>query len=225
MNDKLAEDLIVILAGQDDAQTLVNNQEFVDALQQAVINAPRDIDMLATSLFNALTSNAWMDRIDHRRGKRFRSQSFVKFVTDPLPEGLGTTIETLRKLLNDYPEELVLLEQALDHGPGAPEGNTNAVKKDEGEEGETNHDVVMNCPLQPPQAEQGNSKSYAIRRLTRERPDLLEKVRKGETSCNAAMIEAGFRKVPTILDVLKKAWARATPQEREAFRKIQEATS
>ena len=36
-------------------------------------------------------------------------------------------------------------------------------------------------------------------------------------SVRAAAIEAGIVKVPTALDLLKRAWAKATDQERAAF--------
>ena len=38
-----------------------------------------------------------------------------------------------------------------------------------------------------------NSKSGLLRRLARSRPDLLERVKRGELSANKAAIEAGFR--------------------------------
>ena len=41
-----------------------------------------------------------------------------------------------------------------------------------------------------------NAKPYILRRLARERPDLLERFERGEISANAASIEAGFRKPP-----------------------------
>src|SRR5262249_54816374 len=53
----------------------------------------------------------------------------------------------------------------------------------------------------PQRARQGNTVPYAHRRLFRDRPDLFERVRQGELSAHAAMVEAGFRKVPTPLDV------------------------
>jgi hypothetical protein len=40
----------------------------------------------------------------------------------------------------------------------------------------------------------GNSRVFALERLSRQRPDLFRRVEKGELSANAAAIEAGFRK-------------------------------
>jgi hypothetical protein len=41
---------------------------------------------------------------------------------------------------------------------------------------------------------QGNSQSYTLRRLAREREDLFEAFERGELTANAAAIKAGFRK-------------------------------
>lgn len=41
---------------------------------------------------------------------------------------------------------------------------------------------------------QGTSRAYVLDRLTREHPELAERVNAGEMSANAAAIEAGFRK-------------------------------
>ena len=42
--------------------------------------------------------------------------------------------------------------------------------------------------------ERGNSETYTIRRLCRDRPDLAEQVERGELTANQAAIEAGFRR-------------------------------
>lgn len=66
----------------------------------------------------------------------------------------------------------------------------------------------------------GNSGRYLVRRLARDRPDLVERLAKGEIrSARAAAIEAGIVKVPTVIDILRKAWRKATEAEREEFRR------
>ena len=77
--------------------------------------------------------------------------------------------------LGEVDKEAVALarEQAETVKPGRP-------KDDE------IHDNVMNL-------NQGNSQSYTLRRLARERPDLLDQVEDGVLSPNAAAIKAGFR--------------------------------
>lgn len=63
----------------------------------------------------------------------------------------------------------------------------------------------------------GNSPTYALRRLKRDRPDLAERVVAGELSANAAAIEAGFRRktiiIPADIDaaagvLLQRVWLR-----------------
>jgi hypothetical protein len=51
----------------------------------------------------------------------------------------------------------------------------------------------------------GNSVFYAARRLGKERPDLMEKVKAGEMSSNAATISVRFKRVPTLLEQARKA--------------------
>jgi len=203
-----------------DPGPLVANNEVVKCLQWAVMNAPRDLDILRKAMAGALRENAWIDRLDIHRGRfRYSPEEFVSFICDPLPNGLQSDVETLRKLLDGFPER-VDFEQAVARG----RGNPTAGQQDRADDGtfgkahtDRNHDSVMNTDATPslPPAEQGNTAAYAIRRLSRERPDLLERVKAGDISPHRAMIEAGFRKVPTALDVARKAIARLTIKERE----------
>ena len=61
-----------------------------------------------------------------------------------------------------------------------------------------------NVTLDP--VERGNSKSYTVSRLKRDRPDLFGKVVAGELSANRAAIEAGFRRKPTTIEQIKTLW-------------------
>lgn len=54
----------------------------------------------------------------------------------------------------------------------------------------------------------GTSASYLTRRLKRDRPDLAEKVIKGELSANAAAIQAGFREKTITVKLEPEAAAR-----------------
>ena len=62
------------------------------------------------------------------------------------------------------------------------------------------------------EGERGTSKTYTLRKLARDRPDLLDRVETGELSANAAAIEAGFRKktmtvpcdIDGLIEVLKR---------------------
>jgi hypothetical protein len=213
---------------------LVNNHILVEGLQKAVIDAPRDLNILASTIREVLHDDAWLDRYDSHRARRFRyrKEQFLKFITDPLPDGLATTVETLRRFLNDSPEILADFELAIDRGRGAPPGNQNA----KGEDPETIPNNVRDCfpPVRARSNEPaaGNSTGYAFRRLARAAageekkvviaPDraqeLLDKVKAGELSAHRAMIEAGFRHKPTPLDLLRRAWAKTSDEEKAIFR-------
>ena len=79
---------------------------------------------------------------------------------------------------------------------------------------ESNHDNVMNTS----KVKQGNGSEYLLRRLAKTAPDFLDRYEAGEfKSVRAASIAAGHIKVATVLDVLEKAWAKATAAERATF--------
>jgi hypothetical protein len=80
---------------------------------------------------------------------------------------------------------------------------------------EVTHDTIMSDQKAKPA--QGTSVAYTLRRLARERPDLLARVEAGELSANKAAIEAGFRKVPTPQEQIRKAFAKLTDDERVAM--------
>jgi hypothetical protein len=54
-------------------------------------------------------------------------------------------------------------------------------------------DVTLNLTATANKPPTGNSVSYALRRLRKQRPDLYEQVKAGEQTANEAMVEAGFR--------------------------------
>jgi len=74
------------------------------------------------------------------------------------------------------------------------------------------HNSVMNDKID--KAVQGNSAAYTLRRLARERPDLLARVEAGEMTANKAAIESGFRKKLTPLEAARKAIAKLNEEDR-----------
>jgi hypothetical protein len=59
---------------------------------------------------------------------------------------------------------------------------------------------------------------YLVRRLKRDAPEIAAALGRGEyPSARAAAIAAGIVKVPTPLEVLRKAWAKASAEERALF--------
>jgi len=110
-------------------------------------------------------------------------KAFIDYVTDPIPSGLDTDIKTLKNLCTDHAEARDAIDRAMQRKPG---------DWDTHPEPEVTVDNI-NDNIRPT----GTSKDAALRRLRKDRPDLLERVLSDELSANAAMVEAGFRKKKT----------------------------
>lgn len=60
--------------------------------------------------------------------------------------------------------------------------------------------------------------AYWLGRIARDRPDILEAMKRGEyLSVREAVQAAGWRKTPTAVDNMRKLWEKATDQERQAI--------
>ena len=91
-----------------------------------------------------------------------------------MPEGLGTSLETVKRLCKDDKEALDLIDRATQNPTGRPQKTIDNVNS-------------FSVP-------DGNSAAFALRRLRKDAPALHQKVLSGELSPHAAAIEAGFRK-------------------------------
>ena len=148
---------------------------------------------------------AWRAReVERLGGNVVRFDRFVDFVKTAPLEGLGATEKLLRNLVRDDAVTARLLDEALVGKRGGDRKSEQArIKRD-------------NVTNDPP-VERGNARPYALRKLRKDRPDLLAAVERGEKSPHRAMVEAGFRKQPTDLERLERAWANASPAARAAF--------
>jgi hypothetical protein len=213
-------DLDAVIQSLPDPGPLVHNQHTVASLQKALISTPQNLTVLRGTLRRVLSNGAWLDRVDPERGARFRygPEDFLAFIKDPLPKGLSTDVDTIRKFIADDSALVVAFELAIDKGRG---GNNNPAGKGGRARKNDNRDIVtVDKPAaQPPR---GNSPGYAARRLSRERPDLLEKVKAGELSAHRAMIEAGFRREKTPLEWLRHWWDKASAAEQQDFKDFQQ---
>ena len=105
--------------------------------------------------------------------------SFEAFAVHELWEGLGTTIDDLKAFCRKREDVRQLIDAAV--GAMPQHGEIGG--------GHTRPDNVRSAAF-------GNNPTYALKRLKRDRPDLADKVVRGELSANAAAIKAGFRKKP-----------------------------
>jgi hypothetical protein len=143
----------------------------VKLLKQALRHGSADLASVPGMLVLVIRQRMWEERSDPNSGRIYRHESFAEFVTSP--QGLNTDAITLEKVCWDYPEARQLLTEALKRSGGRPL--------------KTVDNVHSSRPA-------GNTEAAALRRLRKDRPDLLKRVIGGEMSAYRAMIEAGFRK-------------------------------
>ena len=121
-----------------------------------------------------------------KRRKSIQTKAKAKFdriedfmVAQPL-EGLGASMDLVKRLCSDDPETPNLIDLAVKRRDGPPPGNQNAAK------GETTVDIVNNCNGRP----DGNSKDRALRHLREKRPGIHARLIAKEISPHAGMVEA-----------------------------------
>ena len=117
--------------------------------------------------------------------RRFRSPagdvehcSFEEFVIKPKPGGLGSTVSMLQDLCRSNKAALAAIDKATQRPRGG---------------GRNQHTVCHVDNVHEAERPSGNSESAALRRLRKDRPDLLAEVLENRLSANAAAIKAGFR--------------------------------
>jgi hypothetical protein len=152
---------------------------------------------VVSTLHLVLSERVWEYRVD-RHGREWRFGSFIEYLTADPPGGLYTKLADIRPLIDHDIDLLSMFDEAVQGTHGGDRSKSDNIQ-----------DAVP--------APSGTSKQAAVRRLRKERPDLLEKVKAGEISAHAAAVEAGFRKRPSVLDVLRAAWRKASKDERQTF--------
>jgi hypothetical protein len=125
-----------------------------------------------------------------------------EMITRKPMEGWGEDPNKIEALLKHDPEVLVMWREQMVERPG----KRSKVNLD-------NADNVSNKE----KAEAGNSRSYTVSRLQRESPALFAQVVAKTLSANAAAIQAGWRKKPTVVDQFAALWKKATKDQRDAF--------
>jgi hypothetical protein len=164
----------------------VMKDEIVTSLARLVNSTGWELKSLPGMVKRVITENMWPERIVRVTGEVARFNSFAEFVTTPPPAGLGTDIETLERLCRDDAEAITLLRQTTTRPRGgdtrSPDAQTNS------------NNVTIETP------DRGNTRAYTLDRLSRERPDLYQRVVNKELTANAAAIEAGWRKRKVQLD-------------------------
>lgn len=150
------------------------NANMVDALGAALRDSDHGLNAVPGLLKSVLKDDAWQEFIT-QLGEVVTPKSFTEFVETPPLKGLGSDIELVKRIIQDDPEVLKMLDEVTQKPNHRPIKSSNNV-----------------TTYKDPNP-RGNSEVGAIRRLRKSRPDLLEKVTSGQISAHAAAIEAGFR--------------------------------
>ncbi|GAA1065272.1 hypothetical protein [Streptomyces asiaticus] len=147
------------------------NAVLVEALGSSLRRTGNGLEAVPGLVKEVLLEGAWREFITPR-GELVKHGRFVDFVTTPPTKGLGASVNLIKRLVEPDPEATDLLDQALQQATGRPE------------------ESVSNRNTSRPV---GTTKTAALRRLRKDKPELHAEVLAGRLSAHAAMVQAGFR--------------------------------
>lgn len=174
------------------------------------------------SLFLVLLADA----VEIKAWERLPAKTFLAFITEPYPRGIGTTqdtIETMMRLKHRHEG----MDPAVDARMASlREEVRNLLNAPQPVKGTNQHTYASDNV----RSSFGNDPDYALRRLKRDEPELAQRVLKGEISAHAAAVQAGFRPrtITVPLDPEKMARAirrRLSDDELDVLLKALEAAS
>ena len=164
--------------------TKINKPILAGHLLNALYFSVRDgkkIDNIPGLIEQLLAEDIWKEVYIEETERTITYNNFEDFVTTPPPEGLGTKVKELERLMGKDNEAFDLLSNALQGKPGPKlKANQRA-----GEIPDEENNIKRR---------EGNSRFMNIRRLRENHPELLQRVLDKEITVNVAMIEAGYKK-------------------------------
>lgn len=156
------------------------------------------LDSIPALLRRIIENKAWEARQVKMHGV-VKLANLRELITKEPMVGWGENPERIEALIRDDAEVLAMWREEMKGKPGRPKSTQ-----------KTNRN-----PTTLKTADRG--RAYDLSRLQREAPELFAQVVAGTLSANAAAIQAGFRKKPTPLELLRATWAKASNTERETF--------
>ena len=160
----------------------------VNSMHHALKGGTLGLKEMPGLIKDAIREKVWEGWVDIHTQQRYSQPDFETFITTPILEGLGATIDQIMALCEKDIEAQQLIQSELKRGPG---GNNNPLGNNQHTKKEDNFD---NIQVDQTKAPTGTSRAAGLRRLEKDRPDLLADVIAGNKAVNSAMIEAGFRK-------------------------------
>jgi len=141
------------------------------------------------SLFLVLLADA----VEIKAWERLPAKTFLAFITEPYPRGIGSTrdtIETMMRLKHRHEGMDPAVDKRMADLRRKVCDELNSAEEKHGGDRRSEEYQGDNVTLK---RDRGNDPDYAIRRLKRDNPDLAQRVLKGEISAHAAAVQAGFR--------------------------------
>lgn len=146
------------------------NNVWVEQLGSSLHRGGEALDNVPQLLKELLESGAWQC-FQPRMGPEVHHDRFVDFLTAAPLDGLGTSVDLVRRIVSGDTEALDLLDQALQNQHGGDHSKSNNVTF----------------------APAGNAQEKALRKLRKDAPELHAEVLADRLSAHAAMVQAGFR--------------------------------
>lgn len=143
----------------------------VNSAAQMLASGDVNLDTLPDLILRIINEDMWQQRAIPQHNWQLTPVfgSFEEFCTTGPLDGLGVSVPSLRDLCRRNIRAQEAIDRATQHETGVHGG--------------------YNIPTRP----EGTSQAKALRRLRKDRPDLLERVLDGELSAHAAAVQAGFR--------------------------------
>lgn len=154
-------------------EPIFGNDDLIQSLRKSLATREHSVKAFPGLLRRTIETGAWR-AFKTPLGELVTHQHFAAFLTSEPFNGLGISV--------DYAEQIVRHDKAV------LEQLTHALQ--DGRQGRRT-DLVDN--IHEVERPTGTSETAALRRLRKDRPDLLEKVIARELSAHAAAVAAGFR--------------------------------
>ena len=174
----------------------IEKGQLCDSVMSAIHHGLGNLETVPALLRRIIENRAWEARQVKMRGV-VKLANLRELITKEPMVGWGENPDRIEALIRDDAEVLAMWREAMKGKAGRPK---------------------KGCESQPIKTDKGSGvRSYTVSRLQREAPELFAQVVAGTISANAAAIQAGFRKKPTPLELLKAIWAKASNTDRETF--------
>jgi len=198
--------------------------------QNSAVSEESSARYLINKLDQLIEANTWPKRLEGQ------PKTWARFCKEVIGYDLDyiTTIESGIKLLDSKGVENPTIQEA--HAAGSRQEQAVKVARENQEPlrekagRPSKPEMVLNSknstiskPSGKPKKGSTSAKTR-VKQLRRDHPEIAERLEKGEFKSVAAACRAAKgkepdppRKTPSPLDLLRKAWSRATPEERRAF--------